>query len=443
MLRSSVVARVLCFVALAAWCTASTADALTDRARQLLAKGQAKEAYQLLLPQESARAGDPEFDYLLGIAAIDAGEAERGVFALERVLSVQPNNHVARAEIARAYLALGEKDSARREFEAVRAQSIPPQAKQNIDRFLAAITAAETTRISGHLELGVGYDTNVNAATSSADVTIPIAVPVIGGLTLTLDPLSREREDTFALLSGGVNFTHKLSPAWSAVGNAGGTVRMHSDETQFDQVSIDGSAGARWSRDKNAITVAAQLQSFQLDYARYRETTGMVAQWQHTYDEHRQATVFGQFARLHYPTQSIRDADRRVIGAAYGRVFTGAYSPVLFISGYVGQEEERASGVPHLGHELWGLRAGGQFRLGLGWSLFGSASFEQRTYGGIEPFFLETREDRQTDLSAGLSYLLRPNTTLIGQLSYTDNNSNLVINAFDRTQALVSVRFNF
>src|SRR5262245_64922836 len=39
------------------------------------------------------------------------------VFALERVLALQPDNHLARAEIARAYLALGERDAARREFE--------------------------------------------------------------------------------------------------------------------------------------------------------------------------------------------------------------------------------------------------------------------------------------------------------------------------------------
>src|SRR5436190_6607238 len=156
---SSFVARVLGICALASACSLAFADELTDRAKRLLERRQAKEAYQLLLPQESARAGDPEFDYLLGIAAIDAGEPERGVFALERVLALQPNNNVARAEIARAYLAMGERDAARREFETVRGQSIPPEAKASIDRFLAAIAAADVTRVEGYVEFGVGYDT--------------------------------------------------------------------------------------------------------------------------------------------------------------------------------------------------------------------------------------------------------------------------------------------
>src|SRR5574341_400922 len=105
------------------------ADEVTDRAKRLLAQQQAKEAYALLAPLEEKRAGDPEFDYLLGIAALDAGEPERAVFALERVLALQPNNALARAEIARAYFIMGERETAKREFQAVREQPIPSEAK--------------------------------------------------------------------------------------------------------------------------------------------------------------------------------------------------------------------------------------------------------------------------------------------------------------------------
>ncbi|HEX7248747.1 MAG TPA: hypothetical protein VF262_00025, partial [Burkholderiales bacterium] len=43
------------------------ADAVTDRAAALLKRGEAKAAYDLLLPLEPQRAGDPQYDYLLGI----------------------------------------------------------------------------------------------------------------------------------------------------------------------------------------------------------------------------------------------------------------------------------------------------------------------------------------------------------------------------------------
>src|SRR2546425_555431 len=85
------------------------ADQITDRARLLLQEKNPQAAYRLLEPLESQRAGDPEYDYLLGIAALDSGERERAVFALERVLAVNPNHAQARAEIARAYFEMGER----------------------------------------------------------------------------------------------------------------------------------------------------------------------------------------------------------------------------------------------------------------------------------------------------------------------------------------------
>ena len=62
----------------------------------------------------------------------------------ERVLAVQPDNARARAEIGRAYLALGESVGARRELETVRNQNVPPEVARAIDRLLSAIDRALT-----------------------------------------------------------------------------------------------------------------------------------------------------------------------------------------------------------------------------------------------------------------------------------------------------------
>src|SRR4051812_21942874 len=71
-------------------------DALVTNARSLLDQSQARKAFDLLEPQEAARAGDPDFDTVLGIAANETGQYTRAVFALERVLAVQPGNSRAR-----------------------------------------------------------------------------------------------------------------------------------------------------------------------------------------------------------------------------------------------------------------------------------------------------------------------------------------------------------
>ncbi|MFN0186977.1 MAG: hypothetical protein ACKVQR_24460, partial [Aquabacterium sp.] len=69
-----------CATALALTAALAAADSVTDEARRLLNAQQAKAAFELLSPLESQRAGDPSFDYLLGIAAIDAGHPTRAIF---------------------------------------------------------------------------------------------------------------------------------------------------------------------------------------------------------------------------------------------------------------------------------------------------------------------------------------------------------------------------
>src|SRR3546814_15425208 len=59
-------------------------------------------SYEQLAHQAEGRIGDPEFDYQLGMAALDAGRYGEAVIALQRVLAVQTNNAPARAELARA-----------------------------------------------------------------------------------------------------------------------------------------------------------------------------------------------------------------------------------------------------------------------------------------------------------------------------------------------------
>ena len=52
-------------------------DATLTQAKSLVDSKQFQAAFDLLDPLESGRAGDPEFDYLLGVAAIDSGKFTR------------------------------------------------------------------------------------------------------------------------------------------------------------------------------------------------------------------------------------------------------------------------------------------------------------------------------------------------------------------------------
>jgi tetratricopeptide (TPR) repeat protein len=418
------------------------ADSAIDEANALMGKGDAKGAYAVLAPLEAERAGNPEYDYLLGIAALDAGESGRAVFALERVLAVQPDHVQARAEIARAYLALGEVETAKNEFQGVSAQPVPPQVQASIQKYLQAIELLETAdrpKISGYVELSAGYDSNVNSAISAGQV----AIPALGGAIVSLSSSGVKAHDDFLSIGGGAKLRYPLTKETSVVGSVDANQRGNSSEDQFDTRSLAGSVGLNFVRGKHNFTALLQTQSFSVDNNRYRDANGLVGQWEYLPDDNRAISAYVQYARLEYPGQDIRNADRTVVGASYGQALGGSLAPVVFAGVYAGTERALETGVPYLGNDLVGVRVGGQLTVNPKTVIFASGSYEDRNYGGTDPFFLVGRDDQQSDLNIGVNYSPIKAWRVIPQISYTRNKSNVAINDYERSQFIVTVRRDF
>jgi len=414
---------------------------LLQDAAKLINSGKAADAYALLAPQQTNLAGDQDYDYLLGIAALDSGKPNEAIFALERVLAVNPDNLQARAEIARAYFATGEKELARQEFEAVQSRHPPREVNVTIQKFLDAINQGQAsgTLLSGYLEAAVGSDSNVNSATGSSQV----AIPVFGGAIATLNASGIETRDSFANISGGGNVRHALSADWSMFGGASFDQRINSTQHIFNTGAISGNVGLNLTKARNSYSAALQLQSFRVDNKRYRDGTGMTMQWQRDLENNSQFSSYIQYTYLKYPDQSTRNANRYVLGAAYASVLGGSLTPAVYAGLYAGEEKEQQSGVPYLGQKFYGVRTGGELSIAAQTKLFGSISVESRHYGGDDPFFLVTRKDTQADLNLGAKYVMRKLWTLASQLAYTKNQSNIVINEYKRTVLSVSLRRDF
>ena len=152
------------------------APAMTH-ARQLLNDGQPAAAYELLTQLEFEGSGNVEFDYLLGVAALDAGKPDRATLALERVLSVDPNFAGARIDIGRAYAALGNTIQAKEEFAAVLKLNPPGATRQRVEKFVAEIenrSQSDKSRWTGFFAFTLGRDSNINGATDDKNQFIPL-----------------------------------------------------------------------------------------------------------------------------------------------------------------------------------------------------------------------------------------------------------------------------
>src|SRR5688572_19780250 len=114
------ISRVFVFALLACLlCGLAQAQTVLEQAKRLMNEGKAAEAFKLLAPLEPQRAGEIDFDYTLGIAALDSGHPDRATIAFERVLATNPDFVGARVDLGRAYFAMGSDDLARAEFETV------------------------------------------------------------------------------------------------------------------------------------------------------------------------------------------------------------------------------------------------------------------------------------------------------------------------------------
>jgi len=442
------VRRPLLALGLCLWVTANfalAADLDLEKADALMKQGKAAEAYSLLEPFEFEQSGNIKFDYLLGIAALDSGKPDKATIAFERVLAVDPNFAGARVDMGRAYFALGDFTRAKTEFETVLTQNPPPAARVTINNYLAAIERQESarkTKGTGYLEATVGHDSNVNFATSQAQ----IGVPALGNLIFTLDPTGVKAPDDYLGFALGGEVSHQVNPTLGLY--AGGDVRIRRNGTQdrFDSTSFDTRAGIAWGEGANVVRLGVLAGKFELDGKTNRDSSGVNAEWRRLINPANQLSAFGQYARYRFePTISANDFDQSTYGANWLHTVNdgkGLVSASLF----TGDERapERADG----GKRFNGMRLGGQMQLNEKTELFGGLGAQFSKYQRANAAFSSpteslTRDDTQYDASIGLNWHYDKVWTVRPQISYIRNNSNIVLFNFDRTDVSVTIRRDF
>jgi outer membrane protein len=407
--------------------------ALLEKARALQASGKAAEAYQMLQKQSDKYAGNPDYDYLLGTTAIDAGIPLQAVFALERVLDIQPNNAAARAELARAYFLIGENQAARAEFEQAKKAEMPVAARSVIDTYLSSIDQ----RILGgkqqtlaYVEAGLGYDSNINSANASSQITLP-------GFVITNN--APEKNAAVGRVEAGGSFSRALKTNLDVYGNGKLEFYQPNDASKYATRNTDGTVGLHFLRGREQYRLALVAQNYAVDSTTARNLAGINGQWQHTIDARNMLSLFAQYASLKYPDRSSLDASQLATGLSWVHAMDGNYQPVIYLAGYLGKEDEKDSANKKAGRNYVGLRAGGSLRSSerLSWS--GVLAYQTSDYHGPD-FFGITHNDNYINLELTANYQLAKGWIIQPKVTYTNNDSNVDISSYTRTQAMINMR---
>jgi len=410
------------------------------RAQALILQGKGAEAWALLEPHEFELAGREDYDYLLGVAAIEAGYPDRATLALERVLAVNPNHAAARLDMGRAYFALGDYDRARVELKDLLSYDPPPAARDAIERYLAAIDVrtrrAGVPRVSGYVEASLGYDSNINAGVSQGTMFLPLF-----GATFVLDPNATRQDDEFMALGGGIEVAVPVNETLSLLVGADVRQRSYASLDAFDYRSAELRGGVQHADERNALRFTAGTNRYELDHASYRRLESLNLEWRHQLDRHTQFSVYGQDLRIRYlqPATRSQSSDMRIVGVGGIRTLDEARRTFAFGNLFVGDEtatDQRIDGD----RRLVGVRGGIQSSLRRDADWYATLGVQKSTYSQENPIFALTRRDRQYDVALGVNWRVDSAWSLRPQIGYTRNDATTAINDYDRYELSITVR---
>jgi tetratricopeptide (TPR) repeat protein len=429
-------------ISLALWAgTTSLASwsAPADEVRALFEKGQARQAWQLGR-QSGAEMGKPAFDYWFGLAAIDSGEPADGVLALERYLLNNPGSVVARLELGRGYLALGDTARAREMFDEVLRLNPPPAVRQRIERLMAAIRERESAfrpSFSAHVEAAFGHDSNANSGIGQDSITLPL----FGTLALTED--GKEKADRFHGVLAGAQVNVPLRPGLAWFAGAQVDSRNFDNAGQFDQRTLGGATGLAWNSDPHTLRLSFSGNRLAVQSRDYRTLSAITLEWSRNVDATRGLSVFAQSAKLAYAgDNSVRDADLQSIGASWRQSFDTRWQPFLSVGVNLGREDNKRN-RDDLGRDTHGIRAGLGLALSPRVTAALAVSAQKSRYKAFDEFLGARRDDRFMSAEIAVGYTVNQNLGARIEVSRQNNDSNIALFEYKRTLAALKLRYDF
>lgn len=400
--------------------------------------GRVDELYQRLAALEERYAGDADFDHLYGSAAHDTGRFSEAVFILQRAVAARPKFAGARMELARAYYALGDNESARREFETLEKMNPPPETARVIADYLAAIdrrAAVYQAAQSAYVDVATGYDSNANGA---PDTQAFLGIP--------LDSRNQSTESSFYSLGLGGNASYPFAPEWRVLGDGAVAHRGYPDASFVNSQVARLGAGLEWQPGPVRLSLVPNGTYAQLDGEENHHTVGTdfaavfgPEEWQVSFN--------ARYNQMRFADEALQAQDVDTLLFGLTSAHTWVAMPRVHLSAAVTTGTDDAvedAGAFSFGRDMLGVRATTALDLGRGHAVSLSLISLESDYEGTW-FGLFPRTDEQYSATLGYEWsAYRARGWLAqAQLAWIDNQSTVPIYDYTRTNFGLSVRKEF
>lgn len=413
---------------------------LLDTAQRLMRNRLNNEAFDLLKKSESQFAGVPQYDFSLGVSALDAGRPGQAVFALERLLAKEPTNAPARAELARALFTLKELEASKREFTSVNESNPPTNVRSAINRYLDAIQIATdqqqskgAQRTKLNIELSLGFDSNVNLGSAQSEWLLA------DGARLIPNQSSLGQEAYAAQVVANIEHQMRLTDQSVAFFQASlnGKTTFIGPNVTF--VTVDSAAGVASTRQSGVWTVSINAGHSQVNGSALRNVIGTSVQWQKSITKTEKLGLYLQNFNMSFPNSPSQNARRAVIGATMAR----ENSSGLLLVGLVSYTfESSRTDSPEFSFSAPTVRFIAERPLSSQWLGTAALSIEERNYKGVQLLFSGLkRRDREFDVRLSAEKKFSDALSLVPSVAFTSNASTLGPNDFRRHQIGLTVKY--
>jgi hypothetical protein len=260
------------------------------------------------------------------------------------------------------------------------------------------------------------------------------------GLPFDLSSDAQETQDTAFFVRTGINHKTQFDSGLVWRSSADLSFSNYFDTSAYDTTSVSASTGPSFElSDKVAISVPltynAERYNEQGDW--YSQSWGIAPRLQYAAQDNLQFYLDTSVSRKRFSGDSSRDLTSVTFNPSLN--FQPNENGNIAVGLQSGREN---SGVDIYSNEVLGAYLGYQHNFreqGIRVSV--TATYTSTQFEGIQVAYTEAREDVSRKLSASTTYAIpqMDGLSVLASVSYQDNESNLDINNYDRTQVSLSL----
>jgi hypothetical protein len=431
----------------ALWCLATSllvisktfaaSSPLPQQIIALLNEQRFSEAYALANDHQNELEGETDFDLAYGLAAKANDNCNLAVYALERVVQVQPQAVSARFALATCYYQLANFAAAELEFNYLVQQKLSPQMQATAEQHLKAITRRQHNDNAGWhnaIQLGLGQDSNPNNGIESEFITVPLLGQV------KLFEQSQALSSSFYDVDVQFSYVAPLNQSSRWYSTFGASYTGYSAALAQAKSNLNATLGYNTKLAGKDLGARLFYRPLWLDGESFLDYYGLLVEVGQTVFS--QSTIGADLTigRLDYNDFDELSRDQRFLNLW---LETPTFSGMSRFSLKLGDEQSLDSLVDFNSRQMVGAAYSFVQQLTARWHYKFSADYLQAEYDQPHPLFAQTRDDKFVQVVLDLNYQWQADWLLTAQMSLVDNRSNLTLYDYNRSNLWLGARYQF